>query len=105
MALARKTDTTWKTYIPKISLISYIVLSALFIVWTLFSMLRVGVYQAGYNAGELQTAYTIAAESLNPNACQTGITIPTADGKTTTLLNVACLQAPVETPTVEAEAQ
>lgn len=101
MALTRKTDTTWKAYIPKASLYGYIILSALFILWTLFSMLKVGVYQVGYNNGVNNTALNIAAESVTQNACQSGITLPTADGKTTVLINVACLQtppAPGETP-------
>lgn len=89
MALTRRTENvTWKAYIPKIALVSYIVFSALFILWTLFSMLKIGVYQAGYNKALID----VSSQSLVQESCQSGIGLPTADGKTATLINVACLQ-------------
>ena len=101
MALARKTEWKFKAHMPKIALMTYIVLSALFILWTLFSMLKVWVYQVGYTDGANTTVYSIAAESLSQDACQYGITLPTADGQTTVLINSQCLSAPVDGGTEE----
>jgi len=90
MALSRKTESGWKAHIPSIILWGYVVLSALFIIWTLFSMLRVGVYQAGYNTGANQAALDIATQSMTQTACQNGISLPTSDGKRTVLVNTIC---------------
>jgi len=82
--LKKTAEKTWKSYVPKTLLISYIVLSALFILLSFYNFLKVGVYQAGFN----QAVGTIAQQSAT---CQ-----PVPLDAQTQVINLACLQNPTQ---------
>jgi len=79
---------------------TYIVLSALFILYVLYGYLSVSVYQSGVQVGQEQAILAIASQSVTEQACQSGVPLNLGNGQTATLINVECLQpapAPAET--------
>ena len=102
MVTLKKTPTSelgkWFGYIKKSFLPLYIILSLIFILFSIYGYLRIAVYQTGMQDGYNRAALDISAQSLSQEWCAKWVSIPTANGKWTTLINIACLQKPEAKP-------
>lgn len=71
---------------------AYILLSAVFILYTAYGYMKVAVYQTGAQNGYNSAYVEIANAALDPKSCQ-WMTLPAANNQSVTLINVECLQA------------
>ena len=76
---------------------TYIVLSALFIIWVGYSYFNNAVYGTGVQRWYQQAILDVASQSLSEEACQKGLPLNLGNGETAVIVNAQCLgQPPVQ---------
>ena len=81
----------WMGYIKKSFFPLYIILSFLFILYSVYSYFQIAIYQVGVQDGYNRAALDISNQSLTQQGCVNGVSLPTVDGKGTLIINSVCI--------------